>query len=102
MSAAIQIRDADMVATAVADLRPGDPVRISGVAQGVVLTARDAIPTGHKIALRDIAAGEHILKYGEVIGAAVADIAAGGWVHVHNCRGVKARRYDDGDTGGTQ
>lgn len=94
MSTAIQILSMDSVATAVSLLPRGASVRITGVGQGTEITARDEIPSGHKIALKDIAKGEHILKYGEVIGAATEDIAAGGWVHVHNCRGVKARRFE--------
>ena len=46
----------------------------------------DDIAFGHKYALRDIAKGEDILKYGLPIGKALADIAVGEWVHVHNCR----------------
>lgn len=94
MNTAIQICSADSVATAVRDLKPGEPVQITGVEGKDSLLARDEIPSGHKIALCDIAQGEPILKYGEVIGEAIMDISAGQLVHVHNCRGVKARRYD--------
>ena len=41
------------------------------------------IPTGHKIALGDIAPGEAIIKYGVVIGQATAAIPRGSWVHLH-------------------
>ena len=90
---AIQIRDQDHVATVVTALEPGDIVHITGITEGRTLSAREAIPVGHKIALHRIGAHEEILKYGEVIGAATADIEAGGWVHVHNCWGLKARRF---------
>jgi altronate hydrolase len=46
--------------------------------------AREAIPVGHKMATAAIAAGEPILKYGQVIGVATQDIAAGSHVHTHN------------------
>ncbi len=59
--------------------------------QGVRL--RETVPAGHKIALRDIAAGETILKYGQIIGVAIADIAAGAHVHVHNL-GMGAHKQD--------
>lgn len=95
MSTAIQILSMDTVATAVQILEPGEPVRITGVQNGASLVALEEVPSGHKIALRDIEKGEHILKYGEVIGAATEDIPAGSWVHVHNCRGVKARRFEE-------
>ena len=39
---------------------------------------------GHKYALRDIKKGENIIKYGNPIGHATADIAAGEHVHTHN------------------
>jgi altronate hydrolase len=41
------------------------------------------IPAGHKAALRPIAAGEPVIKYGFPIGLATADIAPGEHVHVH-------------------
>ena len=42
------------------------------------------IPSGHKVATRQVAAGETIRKYGQVIGVATAEIAPGGHVHSHN------------------
>lgn len=45
----------------------------------------DDIPALHKVALRDIAAGEAILKYGQTMGFANQFIPAGAHVHVHNC-----------------
>lgn len=50
----------------------------------IVLLALDDVPLGHKIALRDIRAGETILKHGHDIGLAVADIDRGRHVHTHN------------------
>ncbi|WP_094604456.1 Altronate dehydratase [Sporomusa silvacetica DSM 10669] len=41
---------------------------------------------GHKVALTDIRAGEHIIKYGFPIGHATVDIKAGQWVHTHNIK----------------
>ncbi|HEY5810940.1 MAG TPA: altronate dehydratase family protein [Povalibacter sp.] len=45
---------------------------------------RDPIPKGHKFALRDIAASQPVCKYGWPIGRARADIALGTHVHTHN------------------
>lgn len=42
--------------------------------------------TAHKFALRDIAAGEKVIKYGMPIGMAVCDIKAGDHVHTHNLK----------------
>lgn len=53
---------------------------------GVSLTGEGNIPAGHKFALKDVAAGEYIVKYGQIIGRAVCDIKAGEWVHTHNVK----------------
>ena len=52
--------------------------------------AKSDIPIGHKVAIRDIKAGDTIIKYGVDIGRAVADIGAGEHLHVHN---VKTKRW---------
>jgi len=52
----------------------------------VLLKPRGDVPAGHKLALRDIKAGEKVVKYGFPIGVATKDIAKGEWVHVHNVR----------------
>lgn len=56
----------------------------------IEVLALDAIPLGHKVALSDIKDGDTIIKYDNDIGKAVADIAKGGHVHVHN---VKTKRW---------
>src|SRR3954469_12649058 len=58
-------------------LNPGDDV-------AVVLRERPGVPRGHKVAVRDIASGAPIRKYGQVIGVATAPIAQGDHVHTHN------------------
>ena len=55
-----------------------------------LLTAADAAPLGHKIALKDLTAGDTIYKYGEDIGRATCDIKKGEHVHVHN---LKTKRW---------
>ncbi|WP_202803222.1 UxaA family hydrolase [Nitratireductor pacificus] len=91
---AIQIKESDHVATATVELLPAETVIVSGIGNGRPMKVEERIPRGHKIALRDIAAQEEILKYGEIIGVATQPISAGHWVHVHNCRGAKGRRFD--------
>ena len=56
-------------------LHPDDSVAIA-------LDDNGSVPKGHKIALRDIRAGEPVLKYGQPIGLAARDIPAGDHVHV--------------------
>lgn len=87
---AFQIDLTDNVATALTPLVPG-PVELRGDASVGSLQASTEVPVGHKIALRDIHAGEHILKYGVVIGRATAEIPAGSWVHLH----VMCSIYDE-------
>lgn len=52
----------------------------------VLLKKRGETSAGHKIALKDIKAGEKIIKYGFPIGVAMRDISKGDWVHVHNVK----------------
>ena len=54
------------------------------------LKSRMDVPIGHKVALVDIKSGDTVIKYGQDIGKAVADIAKGEHVHVHN---LKTKRW---------
>lgn len=54
------------------------------------VTATQPIPLGHKIALKNIAEGDDVIKYGEVIGRASASITLGAHLHVHN---TKTRKW---------
>jgi altronate hydrolase len=72
-------------------LHPDDNVVIARVVllPGVPLTDGAAtsqrIPAGHKAAVRPIAKGEAIRRYGQIIGFAACDIAPGQHVHTQNC-----------------
>lgn len=81
----------DLVGVAVQDLRPGQHAtgRFMATGQEVLLEVRAAIPLGHKIALRDISAGEPVIEYGAEIGLATSDVPAGQHVHVHNLKGQR-------------
>jgi len=72
----IRLHGADTVLIALRDLAAGS------LADG--LTLAGAVPRGHKIAARHIAAGEKVVRYGQIIGQATAEIAAGAHVHSHN------------------
>jgi altronate dehydratase small subunit len=72
----------DNVFTAIASLEPGEIVRING--QPMVLSTR--VPFGHKLAARQIIAGEKVIKYGVSIGSATRLIQAGDLVHTHNLK----------------
>ena len=62
------------------------PAGAEAAADDICVTAVEEIPKGHKVAIRDITAGENIIKYGFPIGHAVAPIPAGSWIHTHNIK----------------
>lgn len=75
----------DNVATALGSLALGE-VPLFGASGAGLLTITSALERGHKAALRDIKAGESIIKYGAAIGTATEDIKKGDWVHIHNIK----------------
>ncbi len=77
-----QIQPQDNVATMIGDA-DHSAVELIGVARGEI-AAIDQISAGHKIALRDIAKDEAIVKFGVRIGHATQPIPRGAWVHLHN------------------
>jgi hypothetical protein len=79
-----QIEEMDNVCTALTDLTPG-AIKVNGNATEKEIVIDTAIKNGHKLANRDIAQDENIVKYGVVIGRAKAPIHKGEWVHLHNC-----------------
>ncbi|WP_186229203.1 UxaA family hydrolase [Burkholderia gladioli] len=76
----IALHDDDNVAVAMRALEADARLELNGRA----LRIRSPIPAGHKLAVRDIARGERITKYRQTIGIALRDIAAGEHVHVDN------------------
>ncbi len=76
------LSEADNVGVALTAIAPGVCVSVGGAAVAV----REAIPAGHKIAVRPIAEGESVVKYGAPIGEATRTIAPGEHVHVHNLK----------------
>jgi altronate hydrolase len=74
----LRLHAADNVVIAMRKLASGETLAGEGVA------TTEAIGNGHKIAVRPIAAGETVRKYGQVIGVATADITPGQHVHSHN------------------
>ena len=78
----IKINANDSVAVALKPLAKGSELDVAG--QKVTLI--EDIPQGHKFALKDIKAGEKVIKYGFAIGVAKEDITEGSWIHVHNIK----------------
>ncbi len=117
---AFRIDGRDNVATLLDPAAPGDRLKLLGDtepsaapaspagnepcpedAPAPVLAALEAIPAGHKIALRDIEIGEDIIKYGVVIGRAAAPIRRGHLVHIPLIRSLYDERscHLDPETG---
>lgn len=74
----ILLNPVDDVAVARCRIAKGEPTGLSGI------VARQLIPRGHKIALRPMSPGTELRKFGQVIGVAIREIAAGDHVHLHN------------------
>ena len=77
----------DNVAVAIEPIPKGDAAVYVCEGKEVSLPALEDITIYHKLATRDIAKGEPVVKYGEHIGIASSDIKAGEHVHVHNVEG---------------
>jgi len=56
----------------------------------IAVNAQQDIPIGHKVALKDMATGDTVIKYGISMGKVVAPIKAGEHAHVHN---IKTKRW---------
>ena len=82
MTKLIRITERDNVAVALHAAAKGETLK----AGDAVVTVREDIPQGHKIALVPLAAGEAVVKYGFPIGHATEPVEAGSWVHTHNMR----------------
>jgi altronate hydrolase len=76
-------------------LRGGDNVAVAArpIPKGFVLdmgarrvAVREPVSLGHKLAIADVASGEAVRKYGQIIGFASCAIPAGSLVHSHNLR----------------
>ncbi|UTW12108.1 UxaA family hydrolase [Marinobacterium rhizophilum] len=74
----IRLHPNDNVVVALCDLTAGHAL------EGINACLQQAVPRGHKIAVCPIGAGQNLIRYGQIIGQAMADIAPGEHVHVHN------------------
>lgn len=88
---AILLTAKDDVAAVLGALPANGEVSVTLSTSGEVLrplTARCAIPFGHKIAVRPLVVGQKIIRYGYPIGVATRDIGEGEHVHSHNMRSL--------------
>jgi altronate dehydratase len=78
----IRLAPDDNIAVVTITVEAGQSLLVAG--QAVTFSAR--VPTGHKVAIVPIAAGQQVLKYGAPIGSATSAIAPGEYVHTHNLK----------------
>ena len=76
----LRINRKDNVVVALTDIKKGEQVRV----EEMIISVREDIKAGHKLALMDIEKGVEVVKYGFPIGQATTDIKRGEWVHIHN------------------
>ncbi len=88
---AIALRAIDNVATALRNLETGEEIVVGVEDRSVRVRVSQPISFGHKLALTDIARGEHVLKYGEIIGRATQAILTGFHAHIHNIESLRGR-----------
>jgi altronate dehydratase small subunit len=91
MLKAVIFHPSDNVATCLADLKAGEEVEIHTADKTLLITLADAVPFGHKFSLTSIIFNSPVIKYGEVIGLATANIQPGEYVHVHNVASARGR-----------
>jgi hypothetical protein len=102
MQRCFKIHPSDNVGTMLDDAAGGSIEVLGQLQQGrQSVDLKEPIKLGHKAALADIPEGAPIVKFGVVIGLATAQIRAGQWIHLHNCRSQVDDRSGtlDNDTG---
>ena len=74
----------DNVAVCLRPLVEGEEIQVIHNEKTLSVKTIEAVPLGHKVALSQIASGQAITKYGEIIGRATKDILVGQHVHTQN------------------
>lgn len=87
---AVVLSSLDNLATALRHLKTGEQVRFKVDGADCELQMTTDVALCHKFTICDVNAGDLVHKYGEVIGAATADIPSGAHAHVHNIRSLRA------------
>jgi altronate dehydratase len=86
MNPVIIISERDNVATALETLESGRTI-----GGPVPVTVIEEIPRGHKVSMQVIPLGASVIKYGNTIGVATAEIPPGAHVHTHNVLSARGR-----------
>jgi altronate dehydratase small subunit len=87
----VMMKPQDNVAVALSSIPKGAVIQVRCQNQSITVKLLSDIEFGHKFAVTAIPAGGDVIKYGEVIGEAVRDIAVGEHVHIHNVEGKRGR-----------
>lgn len=90
MPRALVLNKSDNVATLIDSGKAGDACALQGEANGTIKLLSD-IPFGHKVCVKETAAGADVLKYGQMVGKASKAIKPGEHVHVHNVESARGR-----------
>lgn len=69
----------------------GSKIRVHADGKPLEIELKDNVPFAHKFAIRRIAKGEQVIKYGYSIGTATEDIEPGQHVHIHNTESNRGR-----------
>ncbi len=89
----LRLHPEDNVGIARQTVQAGTRFSVAGLDEPLI--AQETIELGHKVALRPIAEGDEVRKYGQPIGVASREIAPGRWVHAHNLTaGQLDRQYE--------
>jgi len=82
MTQILKINPADNVVVAIQPQQKGAQIEVDGQ----IITLLEDVPAGHKIAIRDLAEGENVIKYGFPIGHAKEAKKAGSWMNENNIK----------------
>ncbi|WFS62323.1 UxaA family hydrolase [Pseudodesulfovibrio thermohalotolerans] len=80
----LYINPSDNVAMVTIELAAGQKACFRDGDGEASVTLKGDVPIYHKFCIKDIAKGEHVIKYGESLGIALSDISVGDYVHTHN------------------
>ena len=78
----LKINPADSVVVCLQPKKKGEIIEVDGKQ----ITVNQDTPAGHKVLIKDVAAGADIIKYGYPIGHAMQDLKAGDWVNENNLK----------------
>ncbi len=83
MSKYLKINEKDNVVVCLEAVKAGDEIALS---DGSVIKAREDIPSGHKMSVKEIRHDQEVIKYGFPIGRVTENTEPGSWIHTHNTK----------------